>query len=239
MQGARPDRVKRVFDEVVAHGDTQYAIVNVCNVREHVLGVQAATELMKDEAGWSEADFWNRFAPAVLHPAYRALLDSLVELEGDALLQDGTAFVAAGQLMRQIESGKGRLADSLRPKGVHDDQGYVEVLSKSIAGLDDVAARYPADQLTPDQRAFYDVNLLSQAKQLREVYAYLCALLQSTADPAHLPDAEAALFRLLDDRTVAARGKWADWYRGDKKVNVPHWLAKTRELREKKLAGNP
>jgi hypothetical protein len=231
--------VKRVFDEVVARGDTQYAIINVCNIREHVLGVQAATELIKDQAGWSEADFWNRFAPPLLHPSYQALLDNLVELEGDALLQDGTAFVAAGQLLRQIASGKGGLSESYRPKGVHDDQGYVEELSTAIAGLDDVVAGYPADRLSPAEREFFDVHLLTQAKQLREVYAYLRALLQSTSDPAHLPDAEAALFRLLEDRAAAARGKWAGWYRGDKKVNVPHRLAETRELREKKLAAGP
>ena len=47
---------------MVAKGDTAYAIINVCNVREHVLGIQAATEIISDYPSWSEPEFWNRFS---------------------------------------------------------------------------------------------------------------------------------------------------------------------------------
>jgi hypothetical protein len=39
-----------------------------------------------------------------------------------------------------------------------------------------------------------------------------------------------ALEKLLLDRTKAEHGKWQHWYRGDRKMNLPGVLAKTKEL---------
>jgi len=50
--------------------------------------------------------------------------------------------------------------------------------------------------------------------------------------PARLVAAsEAALEELLAVRQRAARGRWNNWYRGDKKVNTPRMLQRVRSLR--------
>ena len=66
----------------------------------------------------------------------------------------------------------------------------------------------------------------------RHAYAFYLALIQASDDPTQLAAAEVALQRFLDVRDVAAQGKWSGWYRGDKKVNVPALLERTREARQ-------
>jgi hypothetical protein len=65
----------------------------------------------------------------------------------------------------------------------------------------------------------------------RELYAFYLALIVAGDDPRHLEEAEAALERFLSARKDAATGKWKDWYRGDKKVNVKTLLDLTRKAR--------
>jgi hypothetical protein len=104
-------------------------------------------------------------------------------------------------------------------------------LARAIASLDTLIAEYPAEELTARQRAFYDVHFLTQAKMWRELYEFYLALIRASDDPGQWAQAEAALQRFLAVRENAAKGKWAGWYRGDKKVNVPALLNTTRLAR--------
>ena len=231
IQGTRPGRVKRLFDQVVGKGDRHYAILNVSNIREHLLGIAAATEIMNSHDGWDERDFLQRWAPECLRDSYRGLLDSLVELPGERLLQDGTCFVAARQLLAALAAGKRDAPQGLWPEGVTSPRGFVKVLDTAVAKLDRVIREYPADQVPPARREFHDVNLLTQARMLRATYRYLRELLAALDEPRRLAAAEAALEELLAARRRAEQGQWKHWYRGDKKVNVPQLLARTRALR--------
>lgn len=235
VQGTRPEKLQRVFGEVVAKGDTRYAIINVCNVREHVLGVQAATEVMNDYAGWSPEGFLARFAPPALQPSYRAFLASFMPLPGDCILQDGYLRGVTDDLRRAIAAQKQPArpaAKGGRKTPAYD--GFEEKLRDSIDKLDRVIQDYPADQLTAAEREFYDVNLLTQARTLRGLYAYAYNLLLARRDPAQaaarLADAEKALAGAIAQRRRAEQGKWANWFRGDKKMNLPGWLEETRKL---------
>ena len=103
--------------------------------------------------------------------------------------------------------------------------------SAAIAALDDLIENYPADELSDRERPFYDIHLLTQAKQWRELYAFYRAIIQAEHEPSQLADAEAALERFLTVREAAAQGKWENWFRGDKKVNTPELLKRVREVR--------
>jgi hypothetical protein len=109
-------------------------------------------------------------------------------------------------------------------------------LADAIASLDALVADYPAGELTARQRAFYDVHFLTQARMMRELYAFYLALIRAADDPSHLADAQTALQRFLAVRENVAQGKWAGWYRGDKKVNVPALLKATQAARAKLCA---
>lgn len=229
LQGTTPGRIRCEFDKVIAKGDTQYAIINVCNVREHVLGIQVATEIMDDRSSWTEPDFWNRFAPPVLHGDYEELLGNLIPIAQNRIMQDGALFAAAKKILRAYANGN-RKPGVLSPGSVAERKRQ---LADSIKRLDALAARYPADQLSSSRRPFHDIHLLTQARMWRELYAFYLAVIEAGEAPEKLKDAEQALERFMEVRKAAAVGKWENWYRGDKKVNVPEFLNLTRTAREK------
>lgn len=229
LQGSRPDRIRHELDKVIAKGDTAYGILNVCNVREHVLGIQAATEIMNEGTAWSEADFWKRFAPPVLYKPYAELLDCLLPIADDRIMQDGALVSSAKRMLARYQAGQ-RVSKVLSPKR----RAHWKVqLPRVIERLDKLVANYPADKVTPRERKFYDMHLLMQAKLRRELYAFYLAVIEAEENPARLRDAEAALERFLEIRKPAATGKWENWFRGDKKVNTPDLLEKTRAARKK------
>ena len=232
LQGTAPYRIRTQFDRIVTKGDTAYAMINVCNVREHVLGIQAATEIMHQHRSWDEADFWRRFAPAVLHGPYQMLLSNLFPLNTDRIMQDGALFRAARKMLeRTLKGQNGR--EVLAPETA---ALRVKQLSGAIESFDALVASYPAEHLTDRERAFFDIHLLTQAKMWRELYSFYLALIESGDDRQHLTKAEAALERFLAVRQASATGKWINWYRGDKKVNVKALLELTRKARRKQSA---
>ena len=216
LQGSRPDLVRRQFDKIVAKGDTAYAIINVCNVREHVLGIQAATEMMNDYASWSEPEFWNRFAPPILHGEYQALLECLFPVDDRRIMQDGALVAAAKRILSGYAQGKAD-PELLSSESVARRRTQ---LAESIERLDALAARYPGEKLTPAQRKFYDVHLFTQSKMWREFYAFYLALIEARNEPGRLEVAEAALEQFLEVRKAASTGKWKTVPR-DKKSTFP------------------
>jgi hypothetical protein len=224
VQGTQPARIKRNFDALCARGDTQYAIVNVSNVREHVLGIAAAMEIMQSGSAWDDCEFLHRWAGPALHDAYRELLASFVALPGAQLLQDGTCHAFAKQLLVALKKRKTPPHMDCAPPQL------VAGLAGAIARLDRLLAAYPTEKIPADRRAFYDFHFRVQAAMLRQYYAYLRELLRSLDDRQHLHAAAQELERLLAVRQPAAVGRWADWYRGDKKENLPALLETTRSI---------
>jgi hypothetical protein len=231
VQGTWPEKLKRNFDALLAKGDTHYAIVNVANVREHVLGLAAAMEIMQQGSAWDEREFLVRWAPPVLDEAYREFLASFVELPGDRLLQDGSCFVLASRhLLPALEKGPARVPAAFFPKGGQEPRALAEALAKSLARLDRVVRDYPSDKIPAGRRAFHDCHLRVQAAMLRHYYGYVRELVLALDDRQHLRSAVAELEELLGVRQSAAAGKWAGWYHGDRKENLPALLERTRAL---------
>jgi len=224
VQGARPAKIWRNFGALIAKGDTHYAVINVSNVREHLLGVEAATSIMRSHGEWTEDAFWKAWSPPALRPLYQEFLASFVDLGGDALLQDGTCYGAAKRLVDMLAAGRKGLAADFKPRP--------EALAQAVARLDRVIAEFPKVELPPETREFYTVNLLVQAEMLRGMYEYLRQLELALDDRSRLPVAVAALEGVLKSRQRAEQGQWANWYRGDKKENLRALLERTRALKQ-------
>lgn len=219
LQGTQPGRVKDVFDQLIEKGDTHYAIINVCNVREHVLGIQAAMTAMRRP--WTPEEFLQAWSPPCLHESYDLFIQSFVPLGPNRILQDGTVFRA---IRRQ--------AHALQENEPAPGGKSVEEFDKAIAKLDRVIGQYPASKIPPRMRDFYDVHLLTQARMWRALYSCLRCLKLAHQQPARISDAVDAMETFVDVRTRAAQGRWENWYRGDKKVNTPRLLERLRTLRD-------
>jgi hypothetical protein len=89
---------------------------------------------------------------------------------------------------------------------------------------------------------FFEVNFVAQQKILLAITAWLDALVNASVAetsgnrPACISSLELAVnaFTLIHEgKALASRGeKWENWYRGDKKMNLPDMEKKTRELLE-------
>jgi hypothetical protein len=235
VQGIRPERLRAVFDEIIAKGDTHYAIINVSNVREHLLGIEAAMRMMRGERDWTPEGLLADFAGPQLAPLYRRFLDAILPLDGGArLLQDGVAWGALRDAVADFEAGRkprmgGLMAETLRTGGRGD------ALGRAVGELDAVIADFDRADVPTGERPFYAANLKVQAAILRGMYETLRQLALASADPARLAHAEAALAGLLDARREAEAGQWANWYRGDKKENLPALLARLKRVRERSV----
>jgi hypothetical protein len=223
VQGSRPAKIRRNFDAIVAKGDTQYAIINVSNVREHLLGIEAAMGQMRAHGDWSEDRFLEGYAGPLLAPLYREFLAALLDTGGEKVLQDGTCYGMAKNLVAMLAAEKKGPPAGLSPRA--------SGLAGAVARLDQVIAEFPADRIPPPQREFYTANLLVQAQLLRGLYECTRQLELALDDRNHLAQAEAALADALKARERAALGSWANWYRGDKKENLPALLARIRTLK--------
>ncbi len=93
--------------------------------------------------------------------------------------------------------------------------------------------------MTPERRTFFVDHFVVQIEIMLGLYEWcrqVClatrALLDgdAAARQAHLRQAVFALEKLLLDRAKAEHGRWQGWYRGDKKMNLPGVLEKTRAL---------
>lgn len=223
LQGTTPGRVKNVFDQVIETGDTHYAVVNVCSVREHVLGIQAAMTAMRGP--WNPDTFMREWSPPCLHESYRLLMGSFIPIEPDRVLQDGAIFQAIRRHASALREGKPQPAG--RP---------IKDFNEAIGKVNRVIDDYPSEEVPQHMRNFYDVHLLTQAKMWRALLRCIRALKLAGDSPAYLVDAEAALEEFLTVRERAARGRWTNWYRGDKKVNTTSVLELVRSTRKRRLA---
>ncbi len=220
VQGTRPEKLKRNFDAALSKGDSQYAIINVSNIREHVLGIAAAMEIMQAGRAWDDRAFLLRWSPPLLHDAYREFLASFVALPDDRLLQDGTCWVLANRLLAALKKGR------TRPPVPAGEMRLVEALAVSIARLDRLVDAYPSHKLRPEERL---LRLTSSHPGCHlPISMPTCASTAELRRSKHLRSAADELQRLISARQPVAAGKWANWYRGDKKENLPLLLEKTR-----------
>lgn len=220
VQGVTPHRVREQMGLAVERGDTHYAIINVANVREHVMAIEAATEVMSHGSGFDPDAFLRAWAPTSLHDAYRDLLTAAFDLSEGRLMQDGLAFGLCRDLLAGMCSVPAASASEALKRSPIDPALLLERTAAAAALLDRVIDSFPHASLSPAQRPFATANLYVQAIILRGAFRCLLALAAAYDGPRSLADAHAAIREAVDARGIAEQGRWRHWYRGDVKVNM-------------------
>lgn len=220
LMGTRPEKLAGQFRRVIEKNDTHYAIINVTNIREHLLGIETAMSIMRGGEKWDRAAFMDRWAPPKVAEGYERYLAALAEPRQGMLLQDGHAYSMGEALLAGMAKGQ-----KVKPLFFENREAAMAALQRSIAQLDELITGFDdrVKGLTVGEEAFHRRNLLAQAKQLRGLYGWLVGLLKEDRAAA-----VAGLESVIAARAVMATGAWENWYRGDKKANVPRLLERTR-----------
>ncbi|HUT89916.1 MAG TPA: glycosyl hydrolase 115 family protein [Thermoguttaceae bacterium] len=249
VQGVSPKRAHGIFAEAVGRGSTHYAIMNVSNVRELVLGIDAAARFLRDFDGFDPdryLDAWcaERFGPAAeaARGCYERLFASYVagceegsrnKLDGE-ILHNGRRFYEVLLERLRVET-QPSFQDSPRIERtlvqVQRQRAAVEAAGEEI---DVVSSR-----LDGADRAFFESNFVAQ-------HAILLGLLRwwehgleaglslrqgdRTKMLAHLRSAQGAIRQIRAGQALASRGQWKHWYRGDRKMNLARVEGLTDEV---------
>lgn len=217
VQGVAPARIVDVFRQLEARGDTHYAIVNVSNVREHVLGAHTFIRTAWHGASRPLAQTLDEFAPVATGPFMEAFHAALVRLPNGVWFQDGDCVEATNIYLR----GK---TPSERAAAVRKivDSG---VLTAAAGRFERVGEAASLDSVPERWRGWTRDYYVVQGQYLAALYRMVAAL--GRDEPA---EAVRQLERSIEIRAPLATGPWAGWYGGDKKANWPRALERLRAL---------
>lgn len=215
VQGVSPERVVGVLKQIEERGDTHYAIVNVANVREHVVGAHAFIRAAWHGTARPINELLDEIAPAPSRLFMNAFHAALVRRPDGVWLQDGDCVEAAEVFLRAKTraaglAGVARLVDP-------------DVTDAAAARLERVAAAGSLDAVPERWRPWTRDTFIVQAEYLAALYRTVAALRRNNPQGAarHLE-------RSLEIRAPLAIGPWSGWYKGDKKAN---WSDVLRRLR--------
>jgi hypothetical protein len=218
VQGVGPDRIQRIFAQLEARGDTHYAIANVSNVREHVLGAHTFIRTALHGSDRPLAATLAEFAPAETLPFLRAFHAALVRRPDGVWIQDGDCVEVVATYLRSAADSAER---SARVRRLVDPAE----LENAAAQLDRVATAASLESVPARWRAWSADYFITQARYLAALYRACAALARD--DPAA---AAPHLEHSLEIRAPLAAGPWTGWYAGDKKANWPALLTQLRSL---------
>jgi hypothetical protein len=251
VQAVSPQKTHEILQQVVERGSNYYAILNASNVRPFVLGLDASARMLRDFpafdpdqflTAWCQARFGSEARAA--EAAYRGHFASFVAdaktnrralLDGKLLhlgIDESQSLLA--RLAKQPVSGSKKLKAVPAKDLLKELRPQLE--RTQLAGAD---ARRIASALQDGDRAFFESNFLAQHKIMLGLLQWAVhvaeascamedqdqnALLQS------LKTANDALALIGEGKALATRGEFADWYRGDRKMNCDRLIDLTAKL---------
>lgn len=203
---------------------------------------------------WCEEQFGKNTAPMVsdlynsFYDGYYQLDNSLIE--GHKLFIDGMARRVGLKLLDIIQGNKKESGFNINDKSF-DLFGfksleefikfYKDITTKSLDRWKDVYSE--AYQIFPGvcqkRQQFFIDNLVVQLEIIIGLYSWVNNLAKAaeniynsntSSGKEYIKKAVYSMEKLLIDRTKAEHGKWNNWYRGDKKMNLPEVLDKTKEI---------
>jgi len=234
VQGVSPYRTHKIFKEAVNRGATYYAMLNVGNVREFVLGLDASARMLRDfksfdprkfltawceqrfgkEAKTAEAVYRTHFSTFLADPKTRrrAMLDGEWKAAGARL---ATALLARLEKGGKSSGTAKELLNKLRP----------QLETQYRVGRE---ARELLPRLDGEAREFFENNLVAQHKIMLGLLQFAESVAQ--ADLAldagdveevkrHIQATKEATALIEAGKALASRGEFKDWYRGDRKMN--------------------
>ncbi|EIP96411.1 hypothetical protein OpiT1DRAFT_00826 [Opitutaceae bacterium TAV1] len=253
VQGPPPAKIARIVRQLIERGDTRYAILNVSNIREHVMAAQC---FMEQVGGFSIFD-WGATAPAG---------SSIVPDENNSLPNQKSTI---GNPKSKIPLTEASFLARWSPPGfapLHAKLlAAIPEISPGFRLYDGAARRFIYNEVhalataTPPRRDLLPPGLLAILDTAAQNLAALLGELRARApqiDPRHAsffqtnlvaqttlllglyrtlaallrpaePDFAAAAAGLrfaLDAFPVGETGRWRGWYRGDTKMALAHLL---------------
>ena len=197
VQSVPPWKTHEILKDAIAKRSSHYAIFNVSNVREFVLGLDATARMTReftafDPHAWLREWCGARFPGAAreAEQAYRDFFDSYLidERAGTPALLDGLTLHEGERLIARIlkpPSGTaappkapveslGRFMPGIRSTGSWPVPVLIERARTQRARLEKAAAaaRAVALRLRPGGRAFFESNLVAQAGILAGLLAW-------------------------------------------------------------------
>ncbi|NQT87697.1 glycosyl hydrolase 115 family protein, partial [bacterium] len=251
VQAVAPWRTHAVLGQAVKRGSTHYAMLNVGNVREFVLGLDASAKMLWDFDHFAPDRFFRswcakRFGKSAdaVRDGYRGLFASFVDTEnGSRAMLDGQIIQKRQgfypQLLAHVRSGaKAPWKDPERIRAllakVQRQRAAVELAGE---GADD--ALY---ELKETERPLFEANFLAQQRILLGLLRWLesgleAGLALQDGDALRLRQHADAAVRAIElirsGQALASRGAtWEHWYRGDRKMNITAAETLARQLLE-------
>ncbi len=216
VQGPPPEKLVRIVRSVAGKGDTAYAILNVSNLREHVMAATVWTTQTWRPASLDTTNFLAEWASPALAPFHAELLAAIPEIGPGQRLYDSGARTLVEALISLHAYGKPL-------KEPFHDEGRLPLLMARVSDSADRLAtllsrlRDAEPTVDPRRRDFFRANLLVQTTILHGLYRAIIAL---APDKLDVPAALAALDSILATYPLAEQGRWSGWYRGDTKLDV-------------------
>jgi hypothetical protein len=235
-QGVSPHRCHGIFKLAVERGSTHYAMLNVSNVREFILGVDASARFLRDFDSFDPDRYlaeWcrQRFGRAAedAEQCYRRYFDSYVDTDtGARHLLDGETRSAGTRFARVLLERVGMKNPFTEPDRIKALLAKVTKHRKQVEAAGEGFDRV-LNSLEGDRRRLFQTNLVVQQRillallrwheeSLRAGLALHEGNRQETL--ARLEAALKAVRSVRDAKALASYGHWKHWYRGDKKMNV-------------------
>ena len=230
-----------------------YSIVNVSNVRPVHFSVWYNAQIMLDPAGFDEAQLIDGQLSA-LYGGDAGVIRPLLEEYYNAIGDYGAAnlkrycdkhdffwhppeeapypvySVADGHLHvlgeRYLQYG-----DTSYPV---DHGETLRMLQSSLAKWEALLAKLEETGIAPENRLYFDQFLKFPTFYMGSMTRWLLAVIdmvtakKNSAMEDACRRAEAALEAVLEQRKILEQGPWEFWHRGDRKIDVPRLLRKTR-----------
>lgn len=247
VQGVSVWRTHKIFKEAVKRGSTYYAILNVSNVREFVLGLDGNARMLRDFpnfdpgkylTAWCVEHFGNHAKDAEL--VYRKHFSTFLadSKTGARAMLDGEWMHAGTRLAKA-------LAARLEKGGKSDGKtaGLLKKLRPELETQQGVAfsAKELAAKLKGNPKEFFENNLVAQNAIMLGLLQWIqhvgeADLALDAGDTAavkqQLEATKEAVALIESGKALASRGEFKDWYRGERKMNC----AQLGELTSKLVA---
>lgn len=155
VQGVPPQKTYAMFQEAIAHQASDYAIMNISNVREFVLGLEASGQMLYGMDTFEPDEFmqnWfqQRFGEAgtAVQSAYQAFFDSyqMHETTGTPLLLDGQTRSYGLNLLNRLKMQVTEPEKYRQLMAKESDPTVEQQWAKT--SLSDM---HPANSMTPDE----------------------------------------------------------------------------------------
>lgn len=230
-----------------------YAIVNVSNVRPVHFSVWYNAQIMLDPAGFDEDRLIGHQLSALYGQdagAVRPLLDEYYNAIGDYGAVNLKRYcdkhdffwhepeeapypiysVTDGQLHvlgeRYLNYG-----DTTYPAN-HSETA--QMLKSSLARWETLYAKLEETEISPRARLYFDQFLKFPTFYMRNLTRWVLAVMdmvtakKNPAMESACRRAEEAMEAILVQRKILEQGPWENWHRGDRKIDIPRLLNKTR-----------